>query len=70
MRKGADRNTQPVKETWTGREGPESTMPTSLQGIAKKAKSQNGLGWIAEASISEEPGAGKLHAGICAGAAG
>ena len=40
MRKGADRNTQPVKETWTGREGPESTMPTSLQGIAKKAKSQ------------------------------
>jgi RNA-directed DNA polymerase len=40
MRKGADRNTQPVKETWTGREGPESTMPTSLQGIAKKAKGQ------------------------------
>ena len=37
---GADRNTQPVKETWTGREGPEQTMPTSLQGIAKKAKSQ------------------------------
>jgi hypothetical protein len=60
MGKGADRNTQPVKETWTGREGPESTMPTSLQGIAR----------IAEASISEEPGAGKLHAGICAGAAG
>ncbi len=29
-----------------------------------------GLGWIAEASISEEPGAEKLHAGICAGAAG
>ena len=40
MGKGADRNTQPVKETWTGREGPESTMPTSLQGIANKAKSQ------------------------------
>ena len=34
---GADRNTQPAKETWTGREGPEQTMPTSLQGIAKKA---------------------------------
>ena len=29
-----------------------------------------GLGWIAEASISEEPGAEKPHAGICAGAAG
>jgi hypothetical protein len=28
------------------------------------------LGWIAEASLLEEPGAGKLHAGICAGAAG
>jgi len=25
---------------------------------------------IAEANISEEPGAGKLHAGICAGEAG
>jgi hypothetical protein len=24
----------------------------------------------AEASINEEPGAGKLHAGICAGAVG
>jgi hypothetical protein len=29
-----------------------------------------GLGWIAEASIPEEPGAGKSHAGICAGAVG
>ena len=28
------------------------------------------LGWNAEASISEEPGAGKPHAGICAGAVG
>ena len=28
------------------------------------------LGLIAEASIPEEPGAGKLHAGICAGAVG
>jgi len=29
-----------------------------------------GLGWIAEASISEEPSAEKPHAGICAGTAG
>ncbi|MBN1811397.1 MAG: hypothetical protein JXA14_06150 [Anaerolineae bacterium] len=29
-----------------------------------------GLGRIAEASISEEPGAGKPHAGICAEAVG
>src|SRR5882757_3342555 len=28
------------------------------------------LGLPAEASINEEPGAGKLHAGICAGAVG
>jgi hypothetical protein len=28
------------------------------------------LGLSAEASIYEEPGAGKLHAGICAGAVG
>ncbi len=27
-------------------------------------------GWIAEASISKEPGAGKSYAGICAGVAG
>ena len=40
-------------------------MQTSLQGIAEKAGRL-----IAEASITEEPGAGKLHAGICAGAVG
>jgi hypothetical protein len=28
------------------------------------------LGWIAEASVSEEPGGGIPHAGICAGAVG
>jgi hypothetical protein len=28
------------------------------------------LVWIAEASIFEDPGAGKLYAGICAGAVG
>ena len=40
-------------------------VQTSLLGIANKALS---LG--AEASIHEEPGAGKPHAGICAGLSG
>jgi hypothetical protein len=40
-------------------------MQTSLLGIASKA-----LCLAAEASIHEEPGAGKPHAGICAGAVG
>ena len=41
--KGADRNTEQVKETWTGEEGPEYTMPTSLLAIAKKAQEQKDL---------------------------
>ena len=62
---GADRKTQPTKETWSGRQVPEHTRPTSLRGIATKAATP-----FAEASLSEEPGAGKLHAGICAGGVG
>ena len=57
---GADVDTQPAKETLTEHEG-TATVQTSLLGIAKLA---------ADASIYEEPGAGKLHAGICAGAVG
>ena len=49
-------------------------MQTSLLGLAKQAQSHTGnriaLGLPAEASVYEEPGAGKLHAGICAGAVG
>ncbi len=42
-------------------------MPTSPQGIAEKAQSRcGGLSWSAEASLAEEPGARKPHAGICA----
>lgn len=41
-------------------------MQTSLRAIAKRADI---LGSHADASITEEPGAGKLHAGICAGCA-
>ena len=40
------------------------SVQTSLLGIANKA-----LSLAAEASIHEEPGAGKPHAGICAGCA-
>jgi hypothetical protein len=40
-------------------------VQTSLLGIANKAPSL-----AAEASIHEEPGAGKPHAGICAGLSG
>ncbi len=40
-------------------------MQTSLLGIANKV-----LSLAAEASIHEEPGAGKPHAGICAGLSG
>ena len=48
----------------TGRTvGPDTPVPTSLRGIAA------GLAG-AEASIAEEPGAGKLHAGIYEGAPG
>ena len=34
---GADGVTKPAQETWSGHAGLEHTMPTSLQGIAKKA---------------------------------
>ena len=75
---GADRYTQPAKETLPGHGGSDTAMPTSLLGIANKVKNQKqprywGWRWsepIAEASISEEPGAGIPHAGICAGGAG
>ena len=47
-------------------------VQTSLLGIANKAQSDQKITLVfaAEASIHEEPGAGKPHAGICAGAAG
>jgi hypothetical protein len=43
----------------------EQHMPTSLRGIAKKAV----ILLSYEASNTEEPCAGKSHAGICEGAA-
>jgi len=43
-----------------------------MLGIANKAQSdqKHHSSLAAEASIHEEPGAGKPHAGICAGAVG
>ena len=54
-------------------------MQTSLQGIANRASSHAKHRFVSstlhercqcEASSSEEPGAEKLHAGICEGAVG
>jgi hypothetical protein len=48
--------------------GPDNHKPTSLWGIAKATAQHSAVG--AEASTTEEPREGKLHAGICAGGAG
>ena len=45
-------------------------MPTSLREIANKSAPLNALLTSADANSSEEPGAGKLHAGIREGAVG
>ena len=53
-------DTKPAKETLTEHEGTDNSanLPVGNSEVH------------AEASIYEEPGAGKLHAGICAGAVG
>ena len=53
--------------------GSESHEQTSLRGIAIGGWAQAFVAlfiYRAEASATEEPGAGKLHAGVCAGSAG
>jgi len=66
-----DRGSQPAQETGAGHDGPDTRLPTSLRGIADKARGDGvSLSLDAEARTSEEPGAGNPHAGICAGAAG
>ncbi|OOG24356.1 hypothetical protein B1C78_08940 [Thioalkalivibrio denitrificans] len=45
--------------------GPELDEPTSSQGL-----SMSSIAASTNVSMIEEPGAGKLHAGICAGGAG
>jgi len=46
-----------------------STAP-NCGAIQGKTSNSIALNLLAEASITEEPGAGKPHAGICAGVAG
>ena len=42
----------------------------SCSAISSKTSNLIDLNQLAEANITEEPGAGKPHAGICAGVAG
>jgi hypothetical protein len=49
----------------------QEQVPHNSTGWASQdAKGDSDVDWIAEASTSEEPGARKLHAGICVGAVG
>ena len=72
---GLDGSTQPAKETHAGHVGLDKHEPTSLRGTATDVCDQGGdlvITFICntEASATEEPGAEKLHAGVCAGGAG
>jgi len=49
--------------------GSDKHKPTSLQGIAMKAKADR-VSSFAKASTTEEPDEGKLHVWDCAGGAG
>ena len=55
------------RKHWLGMPA-QITVPTCLMAIAEQKAVSSRL--HAEAIIHEEPGAGKLHAGICAGAVG
>ena len=58
LKRATQGTTQPARET---------VLPETAQ---DEKGDFNGLGRIAEASIPEEPGVGKPHAGIYAGAVG
>ena len=64
---GPDGSTQPAKETRAGHVGLEPREPTSLRGIANRAKERMIILLDAKASTTEEPDAGKLHVRDCAG---
>ena len=61
---GGDSETQPSKETCAGHAGPD-TQANLTEGNSHLLRGRS-----AEASLIEEPGAGKPHAGICAGGVG
>ena len=63
---GADSDTKPAKETLTG------LLDRKRHANLPVGNSEESciIAAHADASITEEPGAGKPHAGICAGAVG
>ena len=65
---GPDGSTQPAQETRAGRAGPGHHVPTSLRGIANRARQKPFARAIA--STTEEPDAGKLHVRVCGGGSG
>jgi hypothetical protein len=74
---GPDGSTQPAQETRAGRAGPGHHVPTSLRGIANRARESKHKNWClfdpfarAKASTTEEPDAGKLHVRVCGGGSG
>jgi hypothetical protein len=70
---GPDGSTQPSKETYAGRVGPGKHKPTSLERIAKRARSckvfASMISIAAKASTTEKPDAGKLHVRVWVGGA-
>jgi hypothetical protein len=64
---GPDGSTPPAKETRAGHVGLDNHEPTSLRGIATRAKI---ILHDAKASTTEEPDARILHVRVCAGGAG
>ena len=68
MGKGLTEICSPQRKLMPDTVGSDQHKPTSLRRIAMFYKDL--CYRIAEANISEEPGAGKLHAGICVGEAG
>jgi hypothetical protein len=58
---------QPVKETHTGQQ--DQIICANLKAGNSKEEYLYGYS-LCETSITEEPGAGNPHAGICVGAAG
>jgi hypothetical protein len=64
-------STQPAQELqlgWLSRT--KSALLARPAPYRRASPTRLSLGLPAEASITEEPGAGKLHAGTCAGAVG
>ena len=74
--KWLNRRSQRRRFTWQGFDDSARTFPSASATDHRQATSSISAACVlllmpeTEASISEEPGAGKRHAGICAGAVG